>query len=124
MPATDTPLAPDGPEGQNGANFPRMALEWFDRGPNAPGFHIPLPPDRLRAVEPEQVLYRSLAGLHTMKVKVSSIADGLINTYGGYSFSQVTGGEVDPPLGWDGLTHTGSYLCIGEDDRYPPETTP
>lgn len=41
--------------------------------------------------------------------KVGS-ADGVISVEDGWTFSKKTGAEIDEDLGWDGETHTGSFI--------------
>lgn len=56
---------------------------------------------------------RLLAGSLPMELQVTSVDDTYIYCGppgGGWKFLRLTGMEVDEELGWDGITHTGSYI--------------
>ena len=63
---------------------------------------------QLDALEVGQVVTRLLAGSVPMRCKITAI-DTLIHC-GPWTFHRDTGCEVDPELGWDGITSTGSFL--------------
>lgn len=52
---------------------------------------------------------RMLGGEIPMKLAVHTIENGIIYA-GVWEFLVETGGEIDPDLGWDGKTVTGSFL--------------
>lgn len=52
---------------------------------------------------------RLLAGSISMRLLVTEVEDKYIHC-GPWKFNRITGLEVDEDLGWDGETHTGSYL--------------
>lgn len=62
---------------------------------------------------------RLLAGVVPMKLIVGKVdetfiycgsSDGIVDTNEGWKFRKDNGAEVDEDLGWDGVTHTGSFL--------------
>lgn len=62
---------------------------------------------------------RLLAGVVPMKLIVGKVddtyiycasADGIVSLEEGWKFLKTNGAEVDEEIGWDGITHTGSFL--------------
>ncbi len=54
---------------------------------------------------------RMLAGVVPMKLKITEITPKHI-VCGAWKFHRITGAEVDEDLGWDGLSHSGSYIKV------------
>lgn len=66
-------------------------------------------PTKYREIKEGDKVTRMLAGKIPMKLKVTKVDDRLIHC-GAWTFSRITGGEIDEDLGWAEDTHTGSYL--------------
>lgn len=64
----------------------------------------------LANIKPEDIVTRMLAGTIPIELKVEKVENGIIHLYGGWTFNQQTGMEIDEDLGWDGLTYSGSFL--------------
>lgn len=71
-------------------------------------------------VKKGDVVTRMLAGKIPMKVIVGKVdddfiytssEDGIVTLQEGWKFRRENGAEVDEDLGWDGITHTGSFLA-------------
>lgn len=64
-------------------------------------------------VKAGDIVVRMLAGTIPMELKVHSVDETYIycgKPGVGWKFLRSNGAEVDEDLGWDGVTHTGSYL--------------
>lgn len=65
--------------------------------------------DQLSELKPGDLVTRMLAAQVPMAVMVTALKGNLIHC-GPWTYHPQTGCEVDHPLGWDGVTRTGSYL--------------
>lgn len=86
--------------------------------------HLKVSPQRtikLQTIKVGDRVRRLLAGTVRMELIVGEVtettikcmsADGAINLENGWTFSRQTGAEIDEELGWDGFTHTGSFLEV------------
>ena len=68
--------------------------------------------DRLTRMLGGKIPVEVIVGRIDEKFVYTSSADGVIPLEEGWKFLISTGGEVDEDLGWDGLTHTGSYIKL------------
>lgn len=73
--------------------------------------------ERLKHVVVGDKVVRMLAGTIPMEMIVTAVDDDIITCSAvgsgidGWTFSRVTGGEIDESLGWNGI-YTGSFLKL------------
>jgi len=65
---------------------------------------------KLASVKVGDLVTRYLCGI-PMQLHVTAVTETTIEC-GAWTFSKITGGEIDEELDWDGLGRTGSYIRV------------